>query len=83
VTKLSGTVSVQGGGPARAAVVELHNSSGDVVDQVQVDDTGRFTYHLSPGTWHLRVWDSSGHRGEKDVTLSPDEDGVVDLDLDA
>jgi hypothetical protein len=82
VTKLTGTVTVHGEGPAKFAVVELHNSSGDIVDQVQVDDGGRYTYHLSPGAWSLRVWDSIGHRSERQVTLSEGEDEVVDIDLE-
>ncbi|CAN5653015.1 hypothetical protein BH24ACT26_BH24ACT26_20930 [soil metagenome] len=81
MTKLSGTVTVHGNGPARFAVVELHNSSGDTVDQVQVDDAGRFTYHLSPGAWSLRAWDTIGHRAAETVTLSEGETKVVDLEL--
>ena len=78
--KLTGTVTVHGEA-ARAATVELHNSSGDVVDQVVVDDDGRYTYHLSPGNWSLRLWDAHGHTGQSEVTLSDGEEKVLDLEL--
>ncbi|MBA3629769.1 MAG: DUF1416 domain-containing protein [Actinobacteria bacterium] len=79
--KLTGTVTVHGGERAKSAVVEVLNASGDVVDQVQVDDGGRYLYHLSEGIWTLRVWDAHGHRGRAQVQLD-DEDKVVDLELD-
>jgi hypothetical protein len=69
---LFGRVS-SGGLPATMAVVEVHNSAGDVVDQVQVDSEGAFTYHLCPGDWHLEAWDSAGNRGAADVTLDEGE----------
>jgi hypothetical protein len=78
--KLTGRITVHGDKPATSAVVELHNSTGDVVDQVQVDGDGRYTYHLSPNTWTLNVWDAHGHRGKQEITLS-DDDQNVDLDL--
>ena len=81
-TKLTGVVTVHGSKPTRTAVVELHNSAGDVVDQVQVDDEGRYVYHLSPGEWTLRVWDEHGHRGQKVVTISDEAEKVADLDLE-
>lgn len=78
--KLSGKVTVHGGDTATGAVVELHNSQGDTVDQVQVDDQGRFTYHLSEGTWTLHAWDAHGHRATGEVTLGGD-DATHDLNL--
>lgn len=73
---LSGTVTVHRG-PARHATVELHNATGDVVDQVQVDDSGHFTYHLPPGKWSLNIWDPYGHRGSTEVTVDKDESKQV------
>ena len=52
---LSGRITLHGSKPARTATVELHNASGDVVDQVQTDDDGRFTFHLVAGVWSARV----------------------------
>ena len=80
MAKLTGTVTVNGE-PAISAVVELQNATGDVVDQVQVDDQGRYTYHLSSGLWTLNVWDAHGHRGRQDVSIG-DEDRSVDVLLD-
>lgn len=71
------------GEPARSAVVELHNSHGDVLDQVQVDDQGAYIYHLVPGRWQLNVWDAHGHRGTAAVSIEEgDEDTVLDVGLD-
>ena len=71
------------GEPARSAVVELHNSHGDVLDQVQVDDQGAYIYHLVPGSWKLNVWDAHGHRGSAAVSIEEgDEDTVLDVGLD-
>ena len=78
---LTGTITVHQGEPAKSAVVEVLNPSGDVLDQVQVDQGGRYLYHLGPGIWTLRVWDAHGHRGRADVQLGH-EDKVLDLDLD-
>jgi hypothetical protein len=72
---------MHGSKPARTATVELHNASGDVVDQVQTDDDGRFTYHLVAGEWSVRVWDEHGHRGRAEFELS-DEDHELNLDLE-
>jgi hypothetical protein len=79
--KLSGSVRSEGSQPVRGAVVELHNSAGDIVDQVQVDDDGRFTYHVSSGAWSLHAWDAAGHTAIKTVTVGEGEDGFVDIDL--
>ncbi len=72
------------GQPAVSAVVELHNSQGDVLDQVQVDDEGGYIYHLVPGQWALNVWDAHGHRGHAEVEMvEGDEDTIVDVQLQA
>ena len=78
---LRGQVTANGE-PAVSAVVELHNSQGDVLDQVQVDDAGAYIYHLVPGRWKLNVWDAHGHRGTAAVTIDEgDEDTILDVDL--
>ncbi|MPZ90839.1 MAG: DUF1416 domain-containing protein [Actinobacteria bacterium] len=82
-TTLSGTVTRPTGEPAQTATVELHNSSGDIIDQIVCDGQGRFRYHLSPGAWRLFVWDPSGGRAEVSVELQKDEDSVVDIGLRA
>ena len=70
------------GEPAASAVVELHNSQGDVLDQVQVDDQGAYIYHLVPGSWALNVWDAHGHRGTAKVEIDEgDDDTIVDVQL--
>jgi hypothetical protein len=79
--KLEGTITVHGDKPATTAVVELHNQADDVLDQVQVDQDGRYVYHLVAGVWKLNVWDAHGHRGTADVELTEGEDKVFDLDL--
>lgn len=78
--KVLGVVRVKGFGPARGATVEVHNATGDVVDQVVVNDDGGFTYHLSSGVWTFRVWDAWGHRGDGEITVS-DGDTTAPLDL--
>ncbi len=80
-TTLRGTVTRESGEPARTATVELHNSRGDVLDQIVCDDEGRFRYHLVPGSWHLRVWDPQGGRAELNVELDKAEDAAVTIDL--
>jgi Carboxypeptidase regulatory-like domain len=80
-TTLSGTVTRPTGEPAETATVELHNSSGDILDQIVCDAQGRFRYHLSPGAWRLFVWDPVGNRAEVKVELQKDEDAAVDIDL--
>ena len=80
-SKLTGRITVHGDKAATTAVVEIHNSQGDVVDQVQTDDDGRYTYHLSAGHWSLNVWDNHGHRGKTTVELEEGTDKTVDLDL--
>jgi hypothetical protein len=78
---LTGTVRGPGGAPAPDAVVEVANSAGDVVDQVIVDDEGRYTYHLSEGTWSLRAWDSHGGRTKEAVSLVQGENRTLNLEL--
>ncbi|MGH2752223.1 MAG: carboxypeptidase-like regulatory domain-containing protein [Actinomycetota bacterium] len=82
-TTLSGTVTRPTGEPAQTATVELHNSSGDILDQIVCDNEGRFRYHLSPGVWRLFVWDPQGGRAEVKLQLQKDEDAAVSIDLGA
>jgi hypothetical protein len=79
--ELSGTVSSEGSTPAPDAVVEILNGAGDIVDQMMVDDHGRFSYHLSAGKWSLRAWDPHGRRASAEVTLAAGERKVTRLDL--
>lgn len=79
--KLHGTITVHGNKPATSAVVELHNAQGDTLDQVQVDESGNYIYHLVAGNWTLNVWDAHGHRGTAEVELT-EEDQVVNVNLD-
>jgi hypothetical protein len=81
--RLSGRVLVGREDAAVDAVVELHNSGGDVVDQVQVDSTGSYTFHLSEGVWSLRSWDPHGHRAHGSASLGPEGDVTLDLRLEA
>ena len=81
VAAVSGSVRIGSSSPAVDAVVEVHNSSGDIVDQTAVDAEGRFDYHLSAGTWSLRAWDPHGRRATAEVSLSGGEEKVVRLDL--
>ena len=81
MSKLSGTVTTPDGAISPEAVVELHNSSNDTLDQVVVDDDGRYTYHLVEGTWVLRAWDAHGRRASVTVTLATGEDQDLDIEL--
>lgn len=81
VSKLSGHVTVDGNRPQGDVVVELHNSAGDVVDQVRVDEDGAYRYHLSPARWYLRAWDAHGHGARAEVVIAADEDELCDLEL--
>ncbi len=80
MSTLTGRVTIDGS-PVPTAVIEVHNSQGDVVDQVQANEDGRYTYHLSPGDWTLNVWDAQGHRAKQGVTISAD-DASVDIELE-
>lgn len=82
MTTLKGRITVHGDKAATTATVELHNAAGDVVDQVQVDDDGGYTYHLSSGRWGLNIWDAHGHRGRAEIELAEGEDKRVDVDLE-
>jgi Protein of unknown function (DUF1416) len=77
---VTGRVTVNGLLPAQQAVVELHNSMGDVMDQMQVDRSGIYAFHLIPGRWSLRAWDNQGRRALVDVELG-DRDKVFDINL--
>jgi hypothetical protein len=67
--------------PAIGAItVELVNRTGDTVDQIQVDDEGRFILHVSPGAWKLRAYDPNGRRGEAAADVA-DEETLVELAL--
>jgi hypothetical protein len=81
VNTVSGRVTRTGGGAASDAVVELHNATHDVVDQVTVDDDGRYVYHLARGKWLLRAWDARGGRARAVVELAADEDKTLNLEL--
>jgi hypothetical protein len=61
-------------------VVELHNCEGDVLDQMQVDLSGMYAFHLIAGTWQLRAWDNQGRRALVEVRVG-DKDTVFDIDL--
>ena len=78
---VSGKVSVHEEA-ALGATVELHNSSGDIVTQSQVDDDGRYMFHLAPGDWSLNAWDAHGHRGTATFSLQEGDHKTVDLVLD-
>ena len=81
MTTLSGRVTLSGDEPARSAVVELHNASDDVVDQVQVDDDGLYRYHVSPATWKLRAWDARGYAARAETTVGQGENKRLDIEL--
>lgn len=70
---IEGLATAQRQTPVGGITVELINQTGDIVDQVRVDDEGRFTLHVSPGTWKLRAYDPNGQRGETSVSIE-DED---------
>ena len=81
MTTLSGRVTLPNSESAKTAVVELHNATGDVVDQVQVDDDGVYRYHLSPAKWTLRAWDGHGHAARLETSVSEGEDKKLDIEL--
>lgn len=60
--------------------VELVNATGDIVDQVQVNEEGGFVLNVSPGSWKLRGYDPQGQRGETTVSITQD-DVAVQLSL--
>ena len=77
---LTGRVTLNGMSPVPNAVVELHNSNGDVLDQMQVDRSGIYAFHLIAGTWRLRAWDNQGRRALTEVQVG-DKDTVLDIEL--
>jgi hypothetical protein len=79
-SKISGKVLVHDA-PADGATVELHNSAGDVVTQIMVDEDGRYAFHVGEGSWSLQAWDAHGHRGSVPVTLAEGEEKDVDVVL--
>ena len=81
MTTLSGRVTLPNNEPARTAVVELHNATGDVVDQVQVDDDGVYRYHVSAASWKIRVWDAHGHSARTEAQVADGEDKELDIEL--
>ena len=81
-TTLSGTITVHGDKPARTATVELLNSSGDVVTQSQVDEEGRYIFHITGGDWSLNAWDEHGHRGRSSASLDDGDHRTLDMDLE-
>ena len=81
MTAIEGTVTVEGI-PARIATVELLNRTGDVIDQIRVDDHGHYRYHLAPGQWALHAYDERGHRTKASFSLTEGEDRTLDLELE-
>jgi protocatechuate 3,4-dioxygenase beta subunit len=82
VTKLSGRVTDENGNAVSDAVVEIRNSPGDIVDSVQVNTDGEYTYHLSDGSWTLNVWDTRGRRGRAEVDLINAEEARSDITIE-
>lgn len=80
MTAIEGTVKVEGI-PARVATVELLNRSGDIVDQVRVDDHGRYGYHLAPGEWSLNAYDARGNSAKTNFKVTEGENRTLDLEL--
>lgn len=80
MANVSGRITVHGDKAAKDATVEIHNSTGDHISQMVVDGEGRYTFHLAPGTWRIKVYDAHGHRGDAEFELGND-DINVDLDL--
>lgn len=78
---VSGTVKHEDGSTASGATVEVHNSTGDVVDQIRTTDAGFFTYYLSAGKWVFKMYDGEGRRGGKEVALD-EVDGSFRVDLE-
>jgi hypothetical protein len=72
-----------GGQTVKICSVELLNASADIVDTVLVDEEGRYSLNLSPGTWTLRAWDVEGRRGEATINLKSGVDVTVDIALES
>jgi hypothetical protein len=71
------------GAPVKIGSVELHNQTDDILDTVLVDDEGRYSFNLSPGTWRLCAWDVQGRHGEITVALKSGKSAAVDIKLEA
>jgi hypothetical protein len=81
MTKVEGIVKYEDGRLATEATVEVHNSTGDIVDQLRTADGGAFTYYLCPGPWNFFTYDGEGHRGNARVTLA-EGDAAVRVDVE-
>lgn len=82
MTRVEGIVKCEDGRLATEGTVEVHNSTGDVVDQLRIADGGAFTYYLSPGLWTFFTYDGEGHRGNARVTLAEGDASVhVDVEI--
>jgi hypothetical protein len=81
-TTISGRVTVEEGDPATDAVVELHNVTDDVVTQVRVDEDARYRFHVTEGSWRLKVWDPHGRRGEARARVSTGEERDLSIRLE-
>jgi len=81
LTKVEGLVTRRDG-RAGTGTVEVHNVSGDIVDQIRIADGGSFIYYLSPGVWTFFTYDAEGHRGNAQVALDEGDTAVhVDLEI--
>jgi hypothetical protein len=79
--RVVGTVRHGDGSVAVDVTVEVHNSNGDVLDQIRTTDEGLFTYYLTSGHWTFETYDGGGHRGTKEVILDED-DATFRVDLE-
>ena len=82
MTKLSGRITDENGNAVSDAVVEIRNSTGDIVDSVQVNGEGEYTYHLSDGSWTLNVWDPHGRRGRAEIDLIDADEARSDITIE-
>ena len=80
-TTISGKVTAPEGSPVPDAVVELHNASDDVLTQIQVDEEGRYRFHVTEGLWQLKAWDPHGRRGEGKASVSNGEDRNLNVSI--
>ena len=82
MTKLSGRITDENGNAVSDGVVEIRNSAGDIVDSVQVNGEGEYTYHLSDGSWTLKVWDPHGRRGRAEIDLIDADEARSDITIE-
>lgn len=80
MTKVVGLVRHRDGSVPSGATVEVHNSVGDVVDQIRLTEDGSFIYYLCPGKWTFMTYDGGGHRGNQEVALD-EEDASISIHL--